>query len=545
MIRVLYAEDDPQLPQMVRLYLAHASSEFHVETVVTARACLARMQQGGVDLLLLDMVLPDSDGLHILAELAARRDPTPVLMVSSQGQNELAVRALRAGAVDCIDKASPQFLQLPEIIERIYAQHVAARRSAAPFASVAPGPSAGLTAPPADAPPRVLLLETNPLVRDSLRAFLGESARPLTLVELGSLAEMERTITTGPAPALAILGPSPGADNPVDVLRRLRFHARDLRSIVVSTRTDADTAVAAFKLGAADYLAYRDGYLLELVFSLNNLLNAHHTERENLRLTRELENLNRSLEAQVTARTAELEQQIAVRRAAESRAEGYAARLQELSQRLIRIQEDERRALARELHDQVGQMLTGLKFQLEKSTAAAAPELRPALTEALHLADDLLSRVRQMTQQFRPRILDDLGLRPALEWHVGLFEKQTSIAVDLEISLPADRLAGELETAIFRVVQESLTNVARHSGTAHASVTVTRDDDHVLVEITDRGCGFDVDHALASRDSVGLTGIAERVSLAGGSLEIFSRPGVGTRVNASFPLGPAAAPSAP
>lgn len=533
MIRVLYAEDDPQLPQMVRLYLSRSSSEFVVETVTTAQACLARMQQGGVDLLLLDMVLPDSDGLQILGELAARRDPTPVVMVSSHGQNELAVRALRAGALDCIDKTSPQFLQLPEILERIHAQHAAARRPApAPPPATAPAPA-----------PRVLLLEANPLVRDRIRAVLSDSARPLTLIDADSLAAMDLVLAAGPAPDLAILGPSPGADNPVDALRRLRSRAGELRSIVVSPRTDADTAVAAFKLGAADYLAHRDGYLLELVFSLNDLLNTQHTERENLRLTRELETLNHSLEAQVAARTHELEQEVAVRRAAESRAEVYAARLQELSKRLIRIQEDERRALARELHDQVGQMLTGLRFQLEKSVAAAAPAQRPALAESLHLAGDVLDHVRHLTQQFRPRILDDLGLRPALEWHVSLFAKQTGVVVDLEISLPADRLAGELETAIFRVVQEALTNVARHAGAARASVTVTRDDAHVLVEITDRGRGFDVDRALGSRDSVGLTGIAERVSLAGGALEIFSRPGVGTRVNASFPLAATAAAS--
>lgn len=540
MIRVLYADDDPQLPQLVRLYLSRASTEFAVETTPTARACLQRMQQGGIDVLLLDMILPDSDGLHVLGELAARRDPTPVLMVSSHGQNELAVRALRAGAVDCIDKATPQFLQLPEIIERVHADNLA-RRAAAPAVALPPAAASPTVSPAAS--PRVLLIESHPLVRDSIHAFLKNSARPLTFLDAHSLNDVDTLLARDPAPDIAIIGPSAANGNPIDALRRVRSRIGHLRSIVISARNDSDTTVAAFKLGAQDYLAHRDGYLPELVFSLNNLLNAQHTERENLRLTRELEELNRSLEAQVTARTRELEQEVVVRRAAETHAEDSAARLRELSKRLIRIQEDERRALARELHDQVGQMLTGLKFQLEKAVAAATDEQRAPLHESRSLADDLLSRVRQITQQFRPRILDDLGLRPALEWHVGLFERQTSIAVDLEITLSAARLSGELETAIFRVVQEALTNVARHAGSPRASVTITRDDAHVLVEIVDRGQGFDVERAMARRESIGLTGIAERVSLAGGTLEIFSRPGVGTRVHASFPVEFAPTPS--
>jgi signal transduction histidine kinase len=204
-----------------------------------------------------------------------------------------------------------------------------------------------------------------------------------------------------------------------------------------------------------------------------------------------------------------------------------------LSSRLLRVQEDERRALAQELHDQIGQLLTGLRFELEAAREAAASQ---PLGEALVTTGELLRSVRELTLQLRPRMLDDLGLRPALEWQAKLFQHQTGIQVELELSLPDQRFASELETTVFRMVQEALTNVARHSGAKAAVVTVTADDDALQVEIADRGRGFDAPAALARRDSLGLAGLAERVRLAGGQLEVVSIRDQGTRLHAEFPL---------
>jgi signal transduction histidine kinase len=225
-----------------------------------------------------------------------------------------------------------------------------------------------------------------------------------------------------------------------------------------------------------------------------------------------------------------------VRRDAERRAEDHAARLQALSNTLLRVQEDERRALARELHDQIGQLLTGLRFQLEAARTAAPSQ---PLADALTLTGDLLRSVRALTLQLRPRVLDDLGLRPALEWQSRIFHEQTGISIDLELSLPTTRFVSELETTVFRMVQEALTNVARHSGAKVAAVTLMADDHALQVEISDRGRGFNSAAALARSDSIGLAGIAERVRLAGGRFEMFSQPGQGTRLHAEFPLATA------
>src|SRR5690242_5054933 len=129
MIRVLYAEDDPQVAEVVRLAFSRRQSECTLEVVNSGRGCLAAMEQNVYDVLLLDLIMPDLDGLQVLGELIGRRDATPVIMVSGHGQHELAVRALRAGAVDCIDKNSAEFIRIPDIVLRVQARHP--RRAAA------------------------------------------------------------------------------------------------------------------------------------------------------------------------------------------------------------------------------------------------------------------------------------------------------------------------------------------------------------------------------------------------------------------------------
>ena len=530
MIRLLYAEDDQQVADVVRIYFQRFGRAYSLEIVNSGGACLTAMERGGYDLLLLDLVMPDLDGLQVLGELTARRDPTPVIMVSGRGQHELAVRALRAGAVDCIDKSSPDFLRIADIVQRVHARHRRRLISAAGATSL----------PSAPQKHRILYLDPEPAEREATAMIFKASAPRLEITAeppetLGPFLEGELEFDA------VVLGPclQPGAM--LDALRHLRARDEDIPVIVISNSDNAETTIAAFKLGAHDYLLQGPGCQTELVFSLNNALKQADAQRLNRRLANELAELNRSLAEQVAARTRELEQEVIVRREAEHRAEDHAARLQALSTRLLRVQEDERRSLAQELHDQIGQLLTGLRFQLEAARAAApsAP-----LEDALAITADLLKSVRALTLQLRPRMLDDLGLRPALEWQVQLFTKQTGIAIELELSLPEKRLAADVETTVFRFVQEALTNVARHSGASAAVVTVTADDAALQVEISDRGRGFDAGAALARRDSLGLAGMAERVRLAGGNFEVFSQPGQGTRLHAEFSLAPNASSSA-
>ena len=503
MTRVLYAEDDPQVADIVQLYfLPHPAIELTI--VPGGRACLAALSEGGYDLVLLDLAMPDLDGLSVLAELAARGDPTPVIMVSAQGQAELAVRALRAGAVDCVDKNSPNFQRLPAIVELTLAQH---RRRPQLL------PSA--TTPHT---PQVLFLDSDRAELDAASRFFANHAPRFRLIAETPLA-LDRLLDGHAGCDAVIFGPHFAATPLLDALRVFRSHYADVPVLVLAGSLAGEAAIAAFKLGAQDFITQGPGCYTDLVFSLTSALKHTATSRLAAQLNDELAALSRSLASQVADRTAALSAE--------------AARSRALSARLLRVQEDERHALAHELHDQVGQLLTGLRFQLEDARSRPAG---PALDEALQLTDDLLATVRSLTLQLRPRLLDDLGLRPALESHLENFRRQTGLTIELELTLPTARLPAELELAAYRVVQEALTNIARHSGAKSAQITLIAGDAALHVEIADRGRGFDPAAALARRDSLGLAGLAERVELAGGRFELVSAPGRGTRLHAEFPL---------
>jgi len=501
MIHVVYAEDEHQVAEMVTAHLALPGSGIALEVVTNGRGCLDRMQKGGVDVLLLDMNLPDMDGLRILGELAVRGDPTPVVMVSAEAQTELAVKALRAGAVDCIEKTSPQFARIGELVKNIHAR----RAQESPISAAAPHDGV---------PYEVILLEQSEPARRALEVFFEANAPRITLHTMEAPSDLETFMAGGRKPDAVILGSVPAGQRVLDVLRNLRTDGPDLQTIVLASGGDSETAVAAFKLGAGDYILRKENYPTEVVFSLNHLLRHASLSRHNAQLAKDLVAINRSLEAQVALRT---------------------RKLHELSMRLIRVQEDERAAIARDLHDQLGQMLTGLGFLLESAAAKAEAPLKEQLAESVALSSRILKTVRELSLQLHPPILDDLSLRAAIEWHVRLFLERTGIAVHCEFSLPDERLPGALETTIFRVVQEALTNVARHSKATAAEVSVIADDDRIWVEVVDHGQGFDAGQAALHYDSLGLVGLSERVELSGGRFEIVSEPGRGTRVAAFFP----------
>jgi signal transduction histidine kinase len=215
--------------------------------------------------------------------------------------------------------------------------------------------------------------------------------------------------------------------------------------------------------------------------------------------------------------------------------------LQHLTRRLVDAQEDERGRLARELHDELGQMLTCLKISLE---LAEKPDTSPEVSgrhrrEAHTTVAELLDRVRQMSLQLRPTVLDDIGLMPTLSWHIERFESQTGISVHLsQADVTGCRFPHAIETTAYRIVQEALTNIARHARTTESWVDL-RIIPHeergpaldILIE--DNGDGFD---PTTLHMSSGVSGMRERAIAVGGTLRIISRPGAGTRVEAHLPL---------
>jgi signal transduction histidine kinase len=214
---------------------------------------------------------------------------------------------------------------------------------------------------------------------------------------------------------------------------------------------------------------------------------------------------------------------------------------QPVASRLIEIQETERRHLARELHDEIGQLLTGLRLMLRPESTAAPDVMRARLDQAQAVVDEILVRVRRVSSDLRPADLDQLGLLPAL---LSLFERFTALTgvmVNFKHAGIAMRFAPQIETAAYRIVQEALTNVARHAGVAEVKVQVWSDGELLNLQIADAGCGFVPADTLAGSRSSGLLGMQERVLLLGGSIAFESAPGTGTVVVAELPLSARAA----
>jgi signal transduction histidine kinase len=280
----------------------------------------------------------------------------------------------------------------------------------------------------------------------------------------------------------------------------------DLPVILVSGTLGEERAIDSLKIGATDYVLKQ-------------------------RLTRLVPAVHRAMR--------EVEGRVE-RKLAEYRREEYSRKLQVLSRRLVETQETERRHLARELHDEIGQALTVAQLNLQAllqlpDTKAAKPRLK----KSLQVIERVLEQVHDISLNLRPSILDDLGLEPALRWLTG---RQAAL-VGLKATFQADpleqRLDPVIETECFRVAQGALTNVVRHAQAKTVSVKLRKEAGQLHLRVRDNGTGFDVGavrELAVGGASLGLLSMEERAALAGGGLEFKSAPKKGTEVHAWFPL---------
>jgi two-component system, NarL family, sensor histidine kinase DevS len=202
--------------------------------------------------------------------------------------------------------------------------------------------------------------------------------------------------------------------------------------------------------------------------------------------------------------------------------------------RVVDAQELERARLARELHDETGQALTSILLGLRSlESSVQSDDAHAALDSVRDLVVSTLHEVRRLAVELRPAALDDFGLAPAIERLVDTHRQDASVAVDLEIQLGNERLPADVETTMYRIVQEALTNTTKHSGATRISVLVTRTPKAAVLVVEDDGRGFDIDRETAG---LGLTGMRERVALVGGRLKVETGTGYGTTVAAEIPL---------
>jgi len=209
--------------------------------------------------------------------------------------------------------------------------------------------------------------------------------------------------------------------------------------------------------------------------------------------------------------------------------------LRELSARVLEAREDEKARIARELHDELGQLLTALKMDLGALRERLPQELQPRAAEMSALLDRTVTSTRRISADLRPLMLDDLGLADAAAWLVDDFAKRSGIACRIELPEDFPQVSKPIGTAVYRAIQESLTNIARHSGARSAWVALAVADGALQVEVEDDGRGI-APEDLAKAKSLGLRGMRERVAFLGGALEVARAPRGGTRLRLSVPL---------
>lgn len=295
-----------------------------------------------------------------------------------------------------------------------------------------------------------------------------------------------------------------------DTCRRIKADKRlvDIPVIFISASDDRADRMAAFEAGGVDYVG-KPFFVEEVVARA----------RAHAHLCR----IRRNLEQMVAQRTRELEES--------------ELHLRQLSRYLLRVREEDRRHFARELHDELGQSLTALRIDFNALTSdlgAACEHHGARLTAIDTMLTATVDSVRRICEDLRPGMLDDLGLEAALTSYTRRFSRQYGIACDLSLMCEDFGLDEPMSTAIFRIVQEALTNVARHAEARHAMVALEEREGHLLLTIADDGRGFPMAQD-EGRKSFGIVGIRERVSLLRGTLSIDSSAGRGTHIEVSIP----------
>ena len=255
MATILYAEDDPQVAEFVRMLFERELPEVRLEIVPNGRDCLARMADESFDLLLLDLVLPGRDGLAVLSDLAQRNDPTPVIVISSHGQFDQTVSALRAGALDCIDKKSGRFLDTARIVRRFF------DRAREPSDSLAGCRSK-----------TVVVLEADAQVALETAVILSQECPQLLVRNVASRTEWDRLFAAEFPCDAVVLTDEWEFEDFTQVLRDVRSADRSVPAVLLSRQGKLDRVIAAYTLGCRDCIVQKHGHQLELARSLNQLL---------------------------------------------------------------------------------------------------------------------------------------------------------------------------------------------------------------------------------------------------------------------------------
>lgn len=483
LLRLLHVEDSPDDAELIRAELEAGGFRVEYRRVETAEELRRALNELNWDAVISDFSLPTLEAPAVLKIFRETAIDIPFIVVSGQVGEETAVELMRTGAHDYVMK--DRLARLVPAIERELNE--AGSRRVRKLAEEA------------------LLVNAN-LLRE-INAALGEGLLVFDCQGRAVLANPE---------AERLLGRS-----------EEELKGNDLHEMVHSRKPDGSRyAVEECPIRNAirqkqilcsddDVFVRRDGSFFNVSYVAT------------------------PLEGTGSAATVLVFKDITEQKRMDAELRNSRNQLRALSEFLQSVREDERTRIARELHDELGQMLTALKIDVGwlirrlEGNQDAIPSKLDAMDNML---DKTVDAVRRISSDLRPWILDDLGLAAAMEWLAEQFSLRNGVECTLSVGDDDDLdLDSRIATTIFRIVQEALTNVSRHAEAQHVQVNVRRTDGHVVVQISDDGRGFDPVEA-ASRKRFGLLGIRERVEMLDGYVEFSSSPGAGTTVHVTLPI---------
>jgi signal transduction histidine kinase len=382
--------------------------------------------------------------------------------------------------------------------------------------------------------PCILIVDDDSSVLKSIERFLH--AYPLQIFTASAAAEgIEILHANGPFQVVIsdYLMPITNGDQFLGEVARTW---PDSRRVILSAYADRKILLSAINEGRVHRYVTKPWDDHELLTVIQELLEEYRTieatrseVQEIARKNQMLALTNQQLEDLVNDRTADLVVH-------QKQLQDTNQRLRQLSGHMEELREQERRAIAREIHDELAQSLSAIKLEISNLLPVAANQaLRQRLLEVKHQVDHTLETVQRILSALRPQVLDELGLEAALEWLVNDFSRRSGIDATLLCSLDSAPLPVTLSTCLFRITQEALTNILRHAGATQITVRAWQEEDQIHLSIKDNGTGIAAERRNAG-DSFGLLGMEERTSLCGGHFMITCPPEGGTLVAADFPL---------
>jgi two-component system sensor histidine kinase UhpB len=533
-LRILLVEDSEYDAELQFRELRRAGISFEVLRVQTEAAYLEQLTGFNPDIIISDYHIPGFGGLQALAIARVRAPDLPFVFVSGALGEDKAVELLQRGATDYVLKTN--LARLSSAVSRAIGEADARRARSKAEARVLH--LSNLYAALSDANAAIARAQASyQLFQDMCRIAVTRGGFHFAWVGLkdpdtgillpattfgnahGFLDDIELTTDTN----------RPGGRQPAAIAAR-----EGIAAVCNDTLADRDLAFWHDRMrkwsirSAAAVPLLLEGKPIG-AFSLY-ASEVDQFDEEHMHLLGEL--------GGDIAFALDRFQQEERRQRAEAEIREARLQLQALSTRLLEVQEEERRDIARELHDEIGQSLTLMKIKLQMSLHRERHD--PTLTsECMDIASQTLEQVRAMSLNLRPPALDDLGLTAALRWNLGRQQGATGWQIEFAPDPIPARLATQTETACYRVVQEALTNAARHADASKVAVLLQVNDEEIRLVVQDDGNGFDLEAVRRrppERSSLGLISMKERAALAGGRLEIKSTLGAGTQIAAVFPL---------